>query len=75
LLNPENTSTTLPWLSVRSVQPCRPPVWLLSVAAVTCLVVKLAPPSVDRPMSTGSGTALFFSCPRKPTLQTYTLPK
>src|SRR5687767_14162364 len=53
------------------VQPCRPPVWLLLVAWVSCRTVQLSPPSVERENSTGSDPAT----PRKPTLHTYTFPK
>jgi hypothetical protein len=56
---------------VRITQPCRPPVWLVFVAGLSWRVLQLSPPSVDRAKSTGSDPAV----PRKPTLQTYALPK
>ena len=52
---PTQTTYTTPWLSVRTAQPCRPPVWLLLVAALSWLVRQVSPPSVDRANSTGSG--------------------
>ena len=42
--------------------PWRPPVWVLLVAAVSCRVLQVSPPSVERANRTGSDPAV----PRKP---------
>src|SRR5947208_12555048 len=68
-------TTTTPSLVVRIAQAWRPPVTALFVAAESWLVDQLAPPSVERANSTGSGVAPPRPLPRNPTLQTYALPK
>ena len=54
----QNTYTT-PLLLVRIQQSCRPPVWLLLVAALSWRCVHVVPPSVDRARMIGSGRPCF----------------
>jgi hypothetical protein len=47
----------LPWLSVRTVHPSGCELIPLSVAGPTCLLVHVAPPSLDRATLSGVGRA------------------
>src|SRR5262249_39061314 len=67
---PTPNAYTLPWLSVRTVQPSGWPLMPLSVAGPTCFRTQVLPPSVDRATISGVGNAVPFSCPRKSAQQT-----
>src|SRR6266542_1961732 len=77
---PFQNTYTMPVLSVRTVQPWRPPerpappdAPTLDASLIWC-VVHVSPPSVERENTTGSG-APPRPLLRKATLQTYTFPK
>src|SRR5260370_26958882 len=54
---PTPNTYTLPWLSVRMVQPSGWPLMPLSVAGPTCCCTQVLPPSADRATISGVGRA------------------
>src|SRR6266567_6067308 len=72
---PMPKTNTLPWLSVRIVQPSSGWICPLLAAAVTCFCVHVLPPSVEVATISGAGVACPFSWPRNEAQHTYTLPK
>src|SRR2546421_1368721 len=66
---------TLPWLSVRIVQPSSGWICPLLAAAVTCFCVQVLPPSVEVATISGAGVAFPLSLAPDEAHHTYTRPE